>query len=129
MSNTQAKVESRGFYGSAAVFGAIIIILGVLFFIEVPESNNDIVKVIIGMLVASLSMIMYTIAGRNPDEVEKLQTENVRLVQENTDLRERLDKLETMFMDFQKSELMHHKEMIEKFETVFTKLLQDKDLS
>ena len=45
-----ANKEIRGFVGSGIVFLSIMGLLGVLFFVEVPEKNNDIVKVIIGML-------------------------------------------------------------------------------
>jgi len=93
--------ELRGFIGSVLVFIAIMGLLAILFFIEVPSSNNDIVKVIIGMLVASLSMIMYTIAGKNPEEVNILKIENESLKQKNKQLTERVDHLEKMFMDLQ----------------------------
>lgn len=119
--------EKRGFYGSSFVFLTICAILTTLFFVEIPESNNDVVKVMIGMIVSALSMILYTIAGRNPDEVDALKNENIRVKEENTNLRERLDKLESMFMDFQKTELEHHKQMIEKFENVFSKQLKNEN--
>jgi len=96
-----ANKEVRGFIGSAIVFISIMALLGVLFFIEVPEKNNDIVKVIIGMLVSSLAMILYTIAGKDTNEVDILKKENERLMEKNKQLTERIDHLERMFMDLQ----------------------------
>lgn len=93
--------QMRGFYGSLGVFIAIILVLGTLFFIEVPDKNNDIVKVIIGMLVSSLTMILYTIAGKDTNEVEILKHENEMLKEKNKSLTERVDHLEQMFMHLQ----------------------------
>ena len=96
-----ANKEIRGFVGSAVVFMSIMGLLGVLFFVEVPEKNNDIVKVIIGMLVSSLAMILYTIAGKDTNEVEHLKLENEKLKETNKQLSDRIDHLEHMFMTLQ----------------------------
>lgn len=96
-----ANKEIRGFVGSAVVFMSIMGLLGVLFFVEVPEKNNDIVKVIIGMLVSSLAMILYTIAGKDTNEVEHLKLENEKLKETNKQLSDRIVHLEHMFMTLQ----------------------------
>lgn len=96
-----ANKEIRGFVGSGIVFLSIMGLLGVLFFVEVPEKNNDIVKVIIGMLVSSLAMILYTIAGKDTNEVDELKKENERLKETNKQLADRIDHLEHMFMTLQ----------------------------
>ena len=44
-------------------------------FFEIPETNNDIFKVIVGMLVGSLSVVIYTFIGKNPEEVEMLKNQ------------------------------------------------------
>lgn len=96
-----ANKEIRGFIGSGIVFLSIMCLLGVLFIVEVPETNNDIVKVIIGMLVSSLAMILYTIAGKDTNEVDILKRENIALIEQNKQLSERINHLEKMFMELQ----------------------------
>lgn len=96
-----ANKEIRGFIGSGIVFLSIMCLLGVLFIVEVPETNNDIVKVIIGMLVSSLAMILYTIAGKDINEVDILKRENIALIEQNKQLSERINHLEKMFMELQ----------------------------
>jgi cell shape-determining protein MreC len=101
--------EARGFWGSILVFIAIMVLLIILFWVDIPDSNNDIVKVIIGMLVSSLSVILYTIAGKNPDELEAMKREyeterkeKELLKQKNEALTARVNHLEEMFMELQK---------------------------
>jgi len=93
--------EKRGFFGAIGVFIAIMGVLVTLFFVRVPTENNDIVKVIIGMLVSALSMILYTLAGKDTNEISVLKNENELLRQKNRHLTERIDSLESMFMKLQ----------------------------
>lgn len=93
--------EKRGFFGAIGVFTAIMGVLITLFFVKVPAENNDIVKVIIGMLVSALSMILYTLAGKDTNEISTLKNENELLRQKNRHLTERIDSLENMFMKLQ----------------------------
>lgn len=72
-----------------------------LAFIEIPSSNNDTFKLIIGMITGSLSVVMYTIVGKDTGEVESLKLENNSLREKNQALSERVDHLEEMFLQLQ----------------------------
>ena len=50
--------EMRGYIGAATVFAMVMSLLLFLAFKEIPETNNDIFKVIVGMLVGSLSFVL-----------------------------------------------------------------------
>ena len=41
---------------------------------SIPSDNKDIFVSITGMIVGSLSVVIYAIIGRNPDEVAQLQS-------------------------------------------------------
>ena len=66
--------ELRGYI--VEVFLLVMGLLLFLAFFEIPETNNDIFKVIVGMLVGSLSVVIYTFIGKNPEEVESLKAKN-----------------------------------------------------
>ena len=53
--------ELRGYIGAATVFLLVMGLLLFLAFFEIPETNNDIFKVIVGMLVGSLSVVTFTL--------------------------------------------------------------------
>ena len=67
--------ELRGYIGAATVFAMVMGLLLFLAFKEIPETNNDIFKVIVGMLVGSLSVVIYTFIGKNPEEVRIFESQ------------------------------------------------------
>ena len=95
--------QHRGYAGAALVFIMIIGLLVFLAFYEIPAQNNDAFKLIIGVIVGSLSVVIYTLVGKDPDEVNVLKQENEKLIEQNSQLQSRLNHLEAMFMDLQKS--------------------------
>ena len=68
----KAKNDLRHYAGAAGIFILIIFLLLFLSFNEVPPVNKDIFVTVTGMVVGSLSVVIYTIIGRNPDEVDSL---------------------------------------------------------
>ena len=74
-------------------------------FLKGKETNNDIFKVIVGMLVGSLSVVIYTFIGKNPEEVESLKAKNEAL--EDAMVIEK-DKLEKLLRDVQ-TEVQDHR--------------------
>ena len=68
-SNGVAK-EVRGYIGALIVFFLVVIILFYLTKYSIPNENAQIVNTIIGMIVASLAMVISSITGRNPDDLE-----------------------------------------------------------
>ena len=55
--------ELRGYIGAGIIFFLVMGLLLFLAFFQIPDSNNDIFKVIVGMLVGSLSVVIYTFIG------------------------------------------------------------------
>lgn len=93
--------ELRGYVGSWAYIILVFAIIAFLGFNEVPETNKDLITTIIGMLVASLGIVVYTLIGKDENEVQKLKESNEVLKSQNEQLKERVNHLETMFMDLQ----------------------------
>jgi len=93
--------EMRGYIGAATVFAMVMGLLLFLAFKEIPETNNDIFKVIVGMLVGSLSVVIYTFIGKNPEEVESLKAKNEALEDKVAGMVIEKDKLEKLLRDTQ----------------------------
>jgi len=101
MENPFKNKELRGYIGAATVFILVMRLLLFLAFCEIPETNNDIFKVIVGMLVGSLSVVIYTFIGKNPEEVESLKSKNESLESQVAQIVLEKDKLEKMLRDYQ----------------------------
>jgi ABC-type enterochelin transport system permease subunit len=99
--NIISNKELRGYIGSATVFLLVMGLLLFLAFFEIPETNNDIFKVIVGMLVGSLSVVIYTFIGKNPEEVESLRAKNESLERQLEMIVQDKDKIEKMLRDYQ----------------------------
>jgi len=93
--------ELRGYIGAATVFAMVMGLLLFLAFKEIPDTNNDIFKVIVGMLVGSLSVVIYTFIGKNPEEVESLKEKNEALEDKVAGMVIEKDKLEALLRDTQ----------------------------
>ena len=101
MENPFKNKELRGYIGAATVFILVMGLLLFLAFYEIPETNNDIFKVIVGMLVGSLSVVIYTFIGKNPEEVESLKAKNEALEDKVAGMVIEKDKLEKLLRDTQ----------------------------
>jgi|TARA_R110000787_G_scaffold11355_1_gene37729 hypothetical protein len=60
--------------GAAGIFIMVVLLLLYLANNSIPADNKDIFVSITGMIVGSLSVVIYAIIGRNPDEVAQLQS-------------------------------------------------------
>jgi hypothetical protein len=60
--------------GAAGIFLMVVLLLLYLANNSIPADNKDIFVSITGMIVGSLSVVIYAIIGRNPDEVAQLQS-------------------------------------------------------
>tara|TARA_R100000781_G_scaffold2917_1_gene4411 strand:- start:4119 stop:4520 length:402 start_codon:yes stop_codon:yes gene_type:complete len=69
ITNGAAK-DIRHFLGALLVFFLIVGILIYLSKFSIPDKNAQIVNTLIGMIAASVAMIIATITGRNPDDLE-----------------------------------------------------------
>ena len=93
--------ELRGYIGAGVIFFLVMALLLFLAFYEIPETNNDIIKVIVGMLVGSLSVVIYTFIGKNPEEVAELQAKSQSLETKVKQLVEEKDNIEALLRNLQ----------------------------
>ena len=63
--------DIRHFSGALLVFFLIVGILIYLSKFSIPDKNAQIVNTLIGMIAASVAMVIATITGRNPDDSEE----------------------------------------------------------
>jgi ABC-type enterochelin transport system permease subunit len=96
------RKEIRHYLGAAGIFILIVALLLFLSFVEIPPVNKDLFVAIVGTLVSSLGMVVYTIIGQQPDEVNKLQKQNQSLTSINDQMETRNDQLEQMIIEMQK---------------------------
>lgn len=68
-SNGVAK-DIRHYVGALIVFFLVVIILFYLTKYQIPSENAQIVNTLIGMIAASIAMVISSITGRNPDDLE-----------------------------------------------------------
>ena len=99
----KAKNDLRHYAGAAGIFILIIFLLLFISFNEVPPVNKDIFVTVTGMVVGSLSVVIYTIIGRNPDEVDSLTKKVDSLQTANDHLVKQKDELEKMVITLQEN--------------------------
>ena len=100
IANGVAK-ELRHYIGAIGIFLLVIGILIFLSYNEIPNMNKDVVVSIIGMIVGSLSVVIMTDIGRNPDEVNELKKQNEGLTSKVDHLVTQKDELEKMLIKIQ----------------------------
>jgi len=93
--------EIRNYVGAIGIFIFVVGILTFLSFHEIPTVNKDIIVSIIGMIVGSLSVVIMTVIGRNPDEVNELKKSNEGLSSKVEHLVQQKDELEKMLITVQ----------------------------
>ena len=93
--------EVRLYVGAVGVFLLVILLLLFLSFHQIPQDNKDIFVSITGMIVGSLSVVIYAVIGRNPDEVQELQRKNQSLQSLCDQMEKRNDQLEAMIIKIQ----------------------------
>ena len=70
--NGRAKAL-RSYFGALTIFIFIVAIIVVLIQFPVLDSNKEIVMTLIGMLAASLGLVVSTLTGRDPHDVDALK--------------------------------------------------------
>ena len=98
---TNSSRDLRHYAGAASIFALVIALLLFLSFNQIPKDNKDIFVSITGMIVGSLSVVIYAIIGRNPDEVNTLKNKNESLRSLADQMEKRNDQLEKMIIDMQ----------------------------
>lgn len=92
----------RHYVGAAGVFLLVVALMLFLAYNDIPSANKDIFVSIIGMIVGSLSVVIYTIIGKNPDEVNSLQNKVESLQSLADTMEKRNDQLEAMIIELQR---------------------------
>ncbi|MBH21773.1 MAG: hypothetical protein CML98_08395 [Rhodobiaceae bacterium] len=99
-SNGVAK-DIRHYIGALIVFFLVVIILFYLTRYKIPNENAQIVNTIIGMIVASLAMVISSITGRNPDDLDAAKKKISNLEMKIEMLVNAKDMLEGMLIKLQ----------------------------
>lgn len=99
-SNGVAK-DIRHYIGSLIVFFLVIVILYYLTKYTIPEQNSQIVNTLIGMIAASIAMVIASITGRNPDDLEAAKKKISNLEMKIEMLVQAKDMLENMLIKVQ----------------------------
>jgi len=94
--------DLRHYIGAAGIFLLIIFLLLFLSFNQIPPVNKDVFVSIVGMMVGSMSVVIYTIIGKNPEELEQIKQKNESLQATADQMEVRNDQLEEMIINIQK---------------------------
>lgn len=89
--------------GAAMIFLMVVFLLLYLANNQIPASNKDVFVSIVGMIVGSLSVVIYAIIGKNPDEVAMLQQKNESLKMQNIELIKQKDAYENQIITLQEN--------------------------
>lgn len=93
--------DIRHFFGSLLIFGMIVSIMAYLTQYEIPQTNRDLLTTLVGMLAASLAMIVSTITGTRPNELNEAKKTISSLETKIDMLVSSKDMLEKMVIDLQ----------------------------
>jgi len=101
MMNSRERKELRGYIGSGIVFLFVILLLVFLSIREIPESNNDSFKLIVGALIATIGAAVYVFIGKDETSLIELQRKNDVLETKVETLIAQKDILENMIIKMQ----------------------------
>ena len=113
--------EIRHFSGSLVVFFLVVAILFYLTKYTIPQQNSQIVNTLIGMIAASLAMIIQSISGQKPDELNMLKSTLEKKENQIDLLVKEKDRLEGMIIDLQK-------QILENYDSTLDRVLLSKTL-
>ena len=106
--------ELRSYSGALLIFFFIVALVVVFIQYPVLESNKEVVMMLVGTLSASLAMVISTITGSKPDDINALKT----TIEKKEDQIELLvaakDNLEDMIINLQKQMLENQDNMMDK---------------
>jgi heme A synthase len=93
--------DIRHYIGSLIVFFLVVLILYYLTKYTIPHENAQIVNTLIGMIAASIAMVIASITGRNPDDLEAAKKKISNLEMKIEMLINAKDTLESMLIKLQ----------------------------
>lgn len=106
--------EIRHYVGSLFIFLLIIGIVFILMQYPVLETNKEVVMMLIGTLSASIGLVISTITGAKPDDVNALKGEIEKKQSQIDFLTKAKDDLEGMIMQLQKQMLDNQDDVMDK---------------
>jgi hypothetical protein len=106
--------ELRHYIGSLFIFLLIIGIVFILMQYPVLETNKEVVMMLIGTLSASIGLVVSTITGAKPDDVNALKGEIEKKQSQIDFLTKAKDDLEGMIMQLQKQMLENQDDVMDK---------------
>ncbi len=106
--------EIRHYVGSLFIFLLIIGILAFLVKYPVLETNKEVVMMLIGTLSASIGIVVSTITGAKPDDVNALKADLEKKQLAIDFLTKAKDDLEGMVIDLQKQMLDNQDDIMDK---------------
>lgn len=95
------KKDILHYSGAAGIFLMVILLLLYLANNSIPSDNKDIFVSITGMIVGSLSVVIYALIGRNPEEVASLQSKVESQSKHIEMLVQQKDDIEAMLIELQ----------------------------
>jgi hypothetical protein len=95
------KKDIIHYCGAAGIFLMVILLLLYLANNSIPADNKDIFVSITGMIVGSLSVVIYALIGRNPEEVANLESKVESQSKHIEMLVQQKDDIEEMLIDLQ----------------------------
>jgi hypothetical protein len=89
----------------------------VVVFIQYPvlDSNKEVVMMLVGTLSASLAMVISTITGSKPDDINALKSKLDSREQTIESLTKSKDEYESMIIRLQKQIIKNQDEMVDRF--------------
>ena len=106
--------EIRHYIGSLFIFLLVIGIVGFLVKFPVLETNKEVVMMLIGTLSASIGLVISTITGAKPDDVNSLKSDLEKKQLTIDMLTKSKDDLEAMVINLQKSMLENQDDVMDK---------------
>jgi predicted transcriptional regulator len=106
--------EIRHYVGSLFIFLLIISIVFILMRYPVLETNKEVVMMLIGTLAASIGLVVSTITGAKPDDVNALKSDLEKKQLQIDHLTKSKDDLESMVINLQKGMLENQDDVMDK---------------
>jgi len=106
--------EIRHYVGSLFIFLLIISIVFILMRFPVLETNKEVVMMLIGTLAASIGLVVSTITGAKPDDVNALKSDLEKKQLQIDHLTKSKDDLESMVINLQKGMLENQDDVMDK---------------
>jgi low affinity Fe/Cu permease len=121
--------EIRHYAGSLFIFLVIMGIIVALIQYPVLETNKEVVMMMIGTISASIGIVVSTITGSKPDDVQALKQSIEKKENQIDMLVKAKDNLEAMIIDLQKQMLDNQDNMMDKIILKAALDYDDRDLA